>query len=92
LRPVSKKVKTVKYTAMSRVCQLTGKRVMVGNNVSHSKRRTKRRFLPNLKTKRLFLESENRWITLRLSTSAMRTIDKVGLDNALKKFAKKGHI
>jgi len=65
---------------------------MVGNNVSHSKRRTKRRFLPNLKTKRLFLESENRWITLRLSTSAMRTIDKVGLDNALKKFAKKGHI
>ncbi|MEW5846655.1 MAG: 50S ribosomal protein L28 [Bacteroidota bacterium] len=77
---------------MSRVCQLTGKRVMVGNNVSHSKRRTKRRFLPNLKTKRLFLESENRWITLRLSTSAMRTIDKVGLDNALKKFAKKGHI
>ncbi|HOK60354.1 MAG: 50S ribosomal protein L28 [Tenuifilum sp.] len=77
---------------MSRVCQLTGKRVMVGNNVSHSKRRTKRRFLPNLKTKRLFLESENRWVTLRLSTSAMRTIDKVGLDNALKKFAKKGHI
>jgi large subunit ribosomal protein L28 len=77
---------------MSRVCQLTGKKVMVGNNVSHSKRRTKRRFLPNLKTKRLFLESENRWITLRLSTSAMRTIDKVGLDNALKKFAKKGHI
>ncbi len=65
---------------------------MVGNNVSHSKRRTKRRFLPNLKTKRLFLESENRWVTLRLSTSAMRTIDKVGLDNALKKFAKKGHI
>ncbi|HDP74832.1 MAG TPA: 50S ribosomal protein L28 [Bacteroidales bacterium] len=77
---------------MSRVCELTGKRVMVGNNVSHSKRRSKRRFLPNLKTKRLFLESENRWVTLRLSTSAMRTIDKHGLDNALKKFAKKGHI
>ncbi|HBI81154.1 MAG TPA: 50S ribosomal protein L28 [Bacteroidales bacterium] len=77
---------------MSRVCQLTGKKAMVGNNVSHSKRRTKRRFQPNLKTKRLFLESENRWVTLKLSTSAMRTIDKVGFENALKKFARKGQI
>ncbi|MDI3528100.1 MAG: large subunit ribosomal protein [Tenuifilum sp.] len=77
---------------MSRVCQLTGKKVMVGNNVSHSKRRTKRRFLPNLKTKRFYLESEDRWITLRVSAAAMRTIDKLGLENALKKFEKKGQI
>lgn len=65
---------------------------MVGNNVSHSKRRTKRRFLPNLKTKRFYLESEDRWITLRVSAAAMRTIDKLGLENALKKFEKKGQI
>lgn len=77
---------------MSRVCQLTGKKPMVGNNVSHSKRRTKRRFLPNLKYKRFYLESEDRWITLRVSTSAMRTINKIGLENALKKVATKGQI
>ncbi len=77
---------------MSRVCQLTGKKPMVGNNVSHSKRRTKRRFLPNLKYKRFYLESEERWITLRVTTSAMRTINKIGLENALKKVVEKGHI
>ncbi|HPD95851.1 MAG: 50S ribosomal protein L28 [Bacteroidales bacterium] len=70
---------------MSRVCQITGKSVMVGNNVSHSKRRTKRKFYPNIQKKRFFLEGENRWVTLKVSTSAMRTIDKIGIKAALKR-------
>lgn len=64
---------------MSRVCQVTGKRPLVGHNVSHSNRHTKRRFEVNLVTKRFWLEDEKRWITLKLSTRAMRTIDKKGL-------------
>lgn len=58
---------------------------MVGNNVSHSKRRTKRKFYPNIQKKRFFLEGENRWVTLKVSTSAMRTIDKIGIKAALKR-------
>ncbi len=65
-------------------CQITGKKAMVGHNVSHSNKKTKRRFSPNLKSKRFFLESENRWVTLKVTTSAMRTINKNGLDAALK--------
>ena len=68
---------------MSKVCQFTGKRPMVGNNVSHSKRRTKRRFLPNLQKKRYFIPETKQWVTLRLSTSAMRTINKMGIYNYL---------
>jgi len=64
---------------MSRVCQVTGKKAMVGNRVSHANNKTKRRFEVNLQTKRYWLESEKRWITLRLSTQAMKTIDKRGL-------------
>ena len=64
---------------MSRVCQVTGKRPLVGHNVSHSNRHTKRRFEVNLRTKRFWLEDEKRFITLRLSARGMRLIDKLGL-------------
>lgn len=77
---------------MSKVCQITGRRVQKGNNVSHSKRRTKRTFAPNLRMKRYYLASEDRWITLKVSTAGMRTIDKVGLEVALRKAQAKGFI
>lgn len=69
---------------MSKVCQITGKKAMVGNNVSHSKRRTKRRFDINLFTKKFFLPEENRWVTLRVSAAGIRTINKKGIICALK--------
>ena len=65
---------------MARVCQVTGKGPMVGNNVSHANNKTKRRFLPNLQDRRFWVESENRWVRLRLSNAALRLIDKVGID------------
>ena len=68
---------------MARVCQVTGKGPMVGNNVSHANNKTKRRFLPNLQNCRIFVESENRWVSLRLSCAGMRVIDKVGIDAVL---------
>lgn len=68
---------------MSRVCQVTGKRPVAGNNVSHAKNRTRRRFLPNLHTHKFWVESENRWVKLRLSTKGMRIIDKKGIDTVL---------
>ena len=68
---------------MARVCQVTGKAPMVGNNVSHANNKTKRRFLPNLQRRRFWVESENRWINLRLTTHALRTIDKNGIDSVL---------
>ena len=77
---------------MSRICQVTGKKMMVGNNVSHSKRRTKRRFYPNLFDKKFFIEDENRWITLRVSAAGMRTINKNGLKATLKAAQEKGFI
>jgi len=77
---------------MSRVCQITGKRVMVGNNVSHSKRRTKRTFSPNLFDKKFYLAEEDRWIKLRVSAAGIRTINKKGLKNALKDAKEKGFI
>ena len=67
-----------------KVCEITGKVAMVGNNVSHSNRKTKRKFSPNLKTKRFWSEEENRWITLKVSKAGMKTINKQGLANALK--------
>ncbi|MDR0954673.1 MAG: 50S ribosomal protein L28 [Rikenellaceae bacterium] len=67
-----------------KVCEITGKKAVVGNNVSHSNHRTKRRFSPNLKTKRYFLEEEGRWITLKVSACGMKTINKKGLSAALK--------
>ena len=68
---------------MARVCQVTGKAPMVGNNVSHANNRTKRRFLPNLQRRRFWVETENKWISLRLTTNALRTIDKNGIDVVL---------
>jgi len=68
---------------MARVCKVTGKRPMTGNNVSHANNRTKRRFLPNLQYRRFWVESENRWVRMRVSCSALRTIDKNGIDAVL---------
>ncbi len=68
---------------MSRVCQVTGKRTVTGNNVSHAKNRTRRRFLPNLHTHRFWVESENRFVKLRVSAKGMRIIDKKGIDAVL---------
>lgn len=70
---------------MSRVCQITGKKVMVGNNVSHSQRKTKRRFYPNLQRKRFYIPEEDRWVTLRVSAKAIRTIGKIGVLAAMKR-------
>jgi large subunit ribosomal protein L28 len=77
---------------MSRVCQVTGKKAMIGNNVSHSKRRTKRKFLPNLFNKKYFLAEEKRWISLKISAAGIRLINKKGLTNALKEAKEKGYI
>ncbi len=77
---------------MSRICQITGKKMMSGNNVSHSKRRTKRRFYPNLFDKKFYLPEEDRWITLKVSAKAIRTINKNGLLNTLKEAKTKGFI
>ena len=68
---------------MSRVCQVTGKRPMVGNNVSHANNKTKKRSLPNLHSHRFWVESENRWVKLRVSANGLRTIDKKGIDAVL---------
>ncbi|NEX18821.1 50S ribosomal protein L28 [Thiorhodococcus mannitoliphagus] len=68
---------------MSKVCQVTGKRPLTGNNVSHANNKTKRRFLPNLHEKRFWVETEKRWVKLRLSTKGMRIIDKNGIDAVL---------
>ena len=75
---------------MARVCQVTGKKPMVGNNVSHSNIKSKRRFLPNLQTKRFFYAEEDRWITLKVSADAIRTINKNGLDSVVKKLRADG--
>lgn len=75
---------------MARVCEVTGKRPITGNKVSHSNIKTKRRFLPNLQTKRYYLAEENRWITLKVSTEAIRTINKNGLFTVVKEMRAKG--
>lgn len=75
---------------MARVCEVTGKKPITGNKVSHSNIKTKRRFLPNLQTKRYFLAEENRWITLKVSTEAIRTINKKGLAEVVKELRAKG--
>lgn len=75
---------------MSRVCQVTGKRPVTGNNVSHANNKTKRRFLPNIHKHKYWVESENRFITLRLSAKGMRIIDKLGIDAILKKLRAQG--
>ncbi|MFK5969827.1 MAG: 50S ribosomal protein L28 [Candidatus Marithrix sp.] len=75
---------------MAKVCQVTGKRPVSGNNVSHAHNKTKRRFLPNLHIHRFWVASENRWIKLRLTSNGMRTIDKLGIDTVLADMRKRG--
>ena len=75
---------------MSKVCQVTGKRTISGNNVSHSNRKTRRRFMPNLHERRFWVASENRWVKLRVSTKALRTIDKNGIDAVLAEMRARG--
>jgi large subunit ribosomal protein L28 len=75
---------------MSRVCQVTGKRPLNGHNVSHANNKTKRRFLPNLHTRRFWSEKENRWVRLRVSTQGLRIIDKNGLDTVLEQLRARG--
>ena len=77
---------------MSKICQITGKKAMVGNNVSHSKRRTKRVFNVNLFKKKFYWVEQEEWITLTLSASGLRTINKIGLDAAIKKAIGGGHL
>ena len=75
---------------MSRICEITGKKVARGNNVSHSHRKTKRTFMPNLHTKKFYLEEEDRWVTLKVSAAAIRSISKNGLKATLDKADEKG--
>lgn len=77
---------------MAKICQITGKSAMTGNNVSHSKRRTKRRFNVNLFTKRFFWVEEGVWVVLNVSAAGLRTINKIGLDAAIKQAADKGYL
>ncbi|MBQ1882429.1 MAG: 50S ribosomal protein L28 [Bacteroidales bacterium] len=77
---------------MARVCQITGKKRMIGNNVSHSKRRTKREFAVNLREKKFWLENEKRFVTLKVSAAGMRNINKNGLEAELKKAMENGYI
>ena len=75
---------------MARVCQITGKRPRVGNKVSHANNKTKRRFYPNLQTKRFFVPEDGKWITLKVSTTAIKTINKKGISLVLKEARQKG--
>ncbi|MEE8366230.1 MAG: 50S ribosomal protein L28 [Gammaproteobacteria bacterium] len=75
---------------MSRVCQVTGKRPVSGNNVSHANNKTRRRFLPNLHTHKFWVESENRWVRLRVSSNGLRIIDKNGIDAVIADMRKRG--
>ena len=77
---------------MARVCEITGKRLMVGNSVSHSNIKTKRKFYPNLQTKRFYVPETDSWITLKVSTEAIRTINKIGITACLKKAREKGFL
>jgi large subunit ribosomal protein L28 len=77
---------------MSRVCELTGKGMMVGNKVSHSNIKTKRRFYPNLQTKRFYIPEEDKWITLKVSTEAIKNVTKNGITACLKEARAKGYL
>ena len=77
---------------MARVCEITGKTVITGNNVSHSNIKTKRRFYPNLQTKRFYIPEEDRWITLKVSTEGIRNINKKGISACLKEAREKGFL
>ena len=75
---------------MTRECEVTGKRHVSGNNVSHANNRTRRRFLPNLHNRRFLVETENRWVSMRISSAALRTIDKLGIDAVIAKMRSDG--
>lgn len=77
---------------MSKVCELTGKKAIVGHKVSHSNVKTKRKFRPNLKVKKFFLAAENKWISLKISTSALRTVNKKGIEAVVKEAREKGFL
>jgi large subunit ribosomal protein L28 len=77
---------------MSRVCELTGKKAMVGNNVSHALNRTKRKFNVNLAKKRFYIPEEDKWVTLKVSTSALKTINRIGISAAIKEAKSKGFL
>ena len=77
---------------MSKICELTGKKAIVGNKVSHSNRKTKRKFKANLIEKKFFVPEEDKWITLKISTSALRTINKKGIFACLKEAREKGFL
>ena len=77
---------------MARVCQVTGKAPMVGHHVSHANNKTKRRFMPNLQYRRFWVESENRWVRLRLTMAGLRTVDKIGIDAVLADLRARGEI
>jgi large subunit ribosomal protein L28 len=82
-RGAAQAVNVLGSVQMARVCEVTGKKPMSGNNVSHANNKTKRRFLPNLQYRRFWVESENRWVRLRVSSAALRLIDKNGIDSVL---------
>ena len=75
---------------MARVCKVTGKRPMSGNNVSHANNKTKRRFLPNLQSRRFWVDRETRWVRLRVSNAALRTIDKLGIEAVISELRARG--
>ena len=75
---------------MSKICQVTGKRPVAGNNVSHAHNKTRRRFIPNLHTHRFWVESEKRWVKLRVSTKGLRIIDKKGIEAVLNEIKERG--
>ena len=77
---------------MARVCQVTGKRPMVGNNVSHANNKTTRRFLPNLQYRRFWVENENRWVRLRISSAGLRRVDKVGIEQVVADLRARGEL
>ena len=76
---------------MSKICEITGKKVISGNNVSHSNIKTKRKFYPNLQTKRFYIPEEDKWVTLKVSAAGIRTINKKGITEALKVAKEKGY-
>jgi large subunit ribosomal protein L28 len=87
----AKSLKSLKVKRMSRVCEITGKKPAVGNRVSHANNKKRRRFLPNLHTQRFWVETERRWVTLRLTTSGMRTVEKRGIDKVVAELRAQGH-
>jgi large subunit ribosomal protein L28 len=92
LEQIPKNNNKIKKIAMSKICQITGKKALVGNNVSHSKHRTKRRFDVNLFSKKFYYVEEQCWISLKISAAGLRLINKVGLDAALKQAVAKGYV